>query len=195
MATQSTQHVNGNGRNAKAVAAKHGRGTQAASGTREEKGREIFAMGAVREIGSGLYRVKDYRVDMRNVECDCEDKKFNLKDGEPCKHLYAAKLFIEAHDQAAAKAEPFYSKKIMTYKTGGDAQKAAPKGTAQAVKSFDKETRMAAVNSAVAILSTHNEPITFDQVVELASQLELWTATGKAKPTQSAAEKYAYMYE
>ncbi len=97
------------------------------------------------------------------MHCECPDRKHNLKDAELCKHLYAARHYAEANREALAMQQP------------------EPKPLTK----DDRITRLATLNTATAILQSHNKPIELRDVIELATQLEMW-AHGKDKEVRNS---------
>jgi len=65
----------------------------------EDRAERISDVVAVEEIAPGMARVVSlggsYVVDARSEACECEDKQYNLADGERCKHHAAALVALD----------------------------------------------------------------------------------------------------
>lgn len=126
-----------------------------------EKGMELYRQGKVRIDSNGYFKVSGYQVDTEKVNCRCPDYQ---KYKKPCKHLYSVFAF-----QKHGKPDSH------TTMTIGDNSH----DTRENVNKQRTITRLAVLNTATAILSTHPEPVKLKHVLSLAAHLEHWALGGE----------------
>ncbi|MGE5444087.1 MAG: SWIM zinc finger family protein [Ignavibacteriales bacterium] len=140
------------------------------SKSRYEKGMGLYKSGRVSIGPNGFFKVSGFQVDTEKMTCTCPDYRTRK---EPCKHLFAAMLFVKNSGKQKIEGlngNPKTEPKDTANKPV-EAQKQADN------KPFDRQsniTRLAVLNTATEILKTHGKPVELTDVVSIASQLEQW---------------------
>jgi len=151
--------------------------------SRHDKGMELYKAGKVSIGSNGLFKVSGYYdVDTEKMTCTCPDYRIRK---EPCKHIYAACLFV--NNRGKAKIENLngqnWTDELMNDQSFDKPKVEVHNKPAEArCKDFDRQatiTRLAVLNTATEILKTHNKPITVESLFKVACQLEKWALGGE----------------
>ncbi len=146
------------------------------SKSRYEKGLELNKQGKVSIKNNGLFKVCGYyEVDTDKMVCNCPDHRTR---NQPCKHIFASLLFTKNRGKQTIEHLDGYSNGC---KPASEAKHTPKKLQEAHNKDLDKQatiTRLATLNTATEILKTHRKPVELNEVLSLASRLEMW-ALGK----------------
>ena len=155
------------------------------SRSRHDKGMELYKSGKVSIGDNGLFRVSGYyEVDTEKMTCTCPDYQ---KRHEPCKHVFAACLYVKYHSKESVEHFDGHVINSNGAKVQPETKEPSPKplpldAKAAQGKDFNRQatiTRLAVINSAIEIVKTWGKPVEFSVVISLASELEKWAKEGK----------------
>ncbi len=148
------------------------------SKSRYEKGMELYRQGKESINCDGLFKVCGYyEVDTDKMVCNCPDHSTRK---QLCKYIFASLLFT--NNRGKQTIEHLEGHSHDSNGNGAKSENEPRNGTNKSqeaqIKDFNRQTtittRLAVLNTATEILKTHRKPVELNEVLSLASQLEIW---------------------